>query len=489
MKKLKYFICLIIVLLITSFSLMVLAANDSSKIEYYIVTVDTSVRIGDANALPKLTREEFENTIYDWIEERYSDSQVQKLKSEILNKDGIDGIMEVQNTYKISPVFVVAVATVEQQLGLSDTTIAAKGKNLFSLKGESDSGYVVNNSGRYYKKYDTYKESFIDFGKLIADSQYYFKAGNYTIQSIGKLYIGSETWIKKVVEISEEILKYYKKIDDSEEECSHDYVYKITKEATCTETGKETGTCSKCGDVVTKTIAKLEHEFSEDYEYDDEYHYNTCDICGEEVSQKHKFKNNKCTVCGYEKEVEVEKKVEDIFDDIDKQDWYHDATQYVIDEKIFNGMSDTEFGPNIKITRGMLVTVLYRLSNSKTSKKSTFDDVDENAYYSNAIYWATNKEIVNGIGNNKFAPDEEITREDLATIIARYIDKMKVKISNNKNAKTDFEDIDEISEYAKEHVETVAKKGLMQGKNDNYFDPKGKATRAEVATILMKLDK
>ena len=62
---------------------MVLAANDSSKIEYYIVTVDTSVRIGDANALPKLTREEFENTIYDWIEERYSDSQVQKLKSEM----------------------------------------------------------------------------------------------------------------------------------------------------------------------------------------------------------------------------------------------------------------------------------------------------------------------------------------------------------------------------------------------------------------------
>ncbi len=178
-----------------------------------------------------------------------------------------------------------------------------------------------------------------------------------------------------------------------------------------------------------------------------------------------------------------------IYNDVSPDDWYYDAVEYTVEKELFDGIIEENFEPNKNMTRGLLVTALYRLSGTETNKKATFDDVDEDAYYSNAIYWATKKGIVNGIGDNKFAPDREITREDLATIIERYMDKMKIKISNNKNAKTDFEDIDEISEYAKEHVETVAKKGLMQGKNDNYFDPKGKATRAEVATILMRLDK
>ena len=255
------------------------------------------------------------------------------------------------------------------------------------------------------------------------------------------------------------------------------------------------------------------HKYSE-FSYDYKYHNATCTICGNELWGEHSFSNNKCTVCGYEKDEnnnpdhpdnpneeinsgdekddtddeDMENRVDYIFDDINKDDWYYDAVQYVVDEGLFNGISEHEFGPNMNMTRGMLVTVLYRLSGAKTKKTATFIDVEEDAYYSNAIYWANNKGIVNGIGDSKFAPDRDVTREELATIIAKYISKMNVKKSNVKGIEVGFNDEDEIADYAKKYVETMQKKGLMQGKNGNNFDPKGNATRAEVATILMRLN-
>jgi len=175
------------------------------------------------------------------------------------------------------------------------------------------------------------------------------------------------------------------------------------------------------------------------------------------------------------------------FGDVTTTDWYYDAVKYAVGNHLFNGISEKEFAPNAKMTRGMLVTVLYRLSESKFTEKSTFNDVPQNSYYSSAIAWANDLGIVNGVGNNNFAPDKAISREDVATIINRYITKNKIRIKVQNNVNKEYLDKEQISSYAFESVEQLKKYGLMTGKSGNYFEPKGLTTRAEVATILMRI--
>ena len=174
------------------------------------------------------------------------------------------------------------------------------------------------------------------------------------------------------------------------------------------------------------------------------------------------------------------------FKDVEKKDWYYNAVEYAVENKLFNGMTKTEFGPNISMTRGMLVTVLYRMNGTNEMGSSMFSDVANNLYYTNAIAWASKNEIVKGIGNKQFAPDRSITREELATIIVRYIQKFGIEVEGNTVTQA-YTDENEIASYAKENVKIMQEKGLMTGKNNNQFDPKGQATRAEVATLMMRL--
>ena len=186
-------------------------------------------------------------------------------------------------------------------------------------------------------------------------------------------------------------------------------------------------------------------------------------------------------------EEEKEEAWENPFKDVDEDDWFYEAVKYTNENKLINGMSTNEFGGNISTTRGMIVTILYRYAGAEILEESTFDDVAEGSYYSNAIAWAAKNGIVNGMGDNKFAPDEEITREQLATILYRFAEKngMNVSLGENTNILS-YKDFDEIAEYAIPAFKWTCGSGIITGRTMTTLVPKGTATRAEVATILMR---
>lgn len=165
--------------------------------------------------------------------------------------------------------------------------------------------------------------------------------------------------------------------------------------------------------------------------------------------------------------------------------WAEEAINYVYAKKLFNGTTEHEFSPNKSMTRGMFVTVLGRLSGADTINTSTgFKDVSQEDYYAPYIKWAVDNNLVKGKGNNIFAPNQAITREEMAVILANYMKMLGKEISVQSIG---FKDEKSISTWAKESVKVVQSLGLIQGKEDNNFDPKATSTRAEVAIIIQRL--
>ncbi len=176
----------------------------------------------------------------------------------------------------------------------------------------------------------------------------------------------------------------------------------------------------------------------------------------------------------------------DKFNDINTSAWYYKAVNFVVKNGLFEGVSENNFAPDKTMTRSMLVTVLWRLEEKPaTNASSGFKDVSSGEWYGTAIAWATQNKIVQGISGDIFAPNANITREQLAVILYRY-QQVSGKIPADTVTKTDFADSNNISDYAKEAVKTLAAQGIIDGKDGNNFDPKGVATRAEVATMLFR---
>ena len=186
------------------------------------------------------------------------------------------------------------------------------------------------------------------------------------------------------------------------------------------------------------------------------------------------------------KDPNIHEKEELAFTDVEKGSWYEDAVIYAVSNNLFNGVSETEFAPNIDMTRAMLVTVLYRLENPKGSAyKHSFTDVANGEWYADAVAWAAENGIVNGISETAFAPNDKITREQMATIIYRYA-KFKGYDVNDFASLSEFSDADEISGFATIAISWACKTGLIQGTTANTLSPKDTATRAQVAVILMR---
>jgi len=137
------------------------------------------------------------------------------------------------------------------------------------------------------------------------------------------------------------------------------------------------------------------------------------------------------------------------------------------------------------MTRGMFVTVLGRLAGAdvKGYQASSFDDVQNGLYYIGFIEWANQSGIVKGMGAKQFAPNQAITREQMAVIISNYAKNMKLKLKPVQEEKH-FADSDKISAYAEEAVKEMQMAGLLNGKVNNLFDPQGTATRSEVSSVL-----
>lgn len=186
--------------------------------------------------------------------------------------------------------------------------------------------------------------------------------------------------------------------------------------------------------------------------------------------------------------IKEETKNKKTFKDVKKEDWFYDSVNYAVDKELFNGISEDEFAPNIEMNRAMIVTVLHRLSNKEQLKKaviSMFKDVEENQYYTEAVKWAVENEIVNGMGNGEFAPLNNVTREQIVVILYRYAKKMGKNLSADIDL-TKYEDLNEVSDYALEAFKWAVKNNIISGRTSKTLVPKGTATRAEVATILMR---
>ena len=175
------------------------------------------------------------------------------------------------------------------------------------------------------------------------------------------------------------------------------------------------------------------------------------------------------------------------FDDVSESDWYYDAVMYVSANGLMQG-TNTGFAPNDTLTRAMLVTVLYRLDESpKAESKAQFTDIADGLWYTDAIVWATQNEIVQGYGNGEFGVNDPITREQIATILHRYANHKKYDVSVGENTNIlSYDDFATISEYAIAPMQYVAGAGLMNGKTESTLNPQDYATRAEIATILMR---
>ena len=173
------------------------------------------------------------------------------------------------------------------------------------------------------------------------------------------------------------------------------------------------------------------------------------------------------------------------FNDVSSSAWYREAVEYVYENGMMNGTSDTAFSPNATTTRAMIVTILHRLENEPSASASSFTDVVAGSYYENAVNWAAANGIVNGVSETSFAPNTAITREQMAAILYRYAQFKGYDVTAS-NDLSSYTDASQISAYATTAMQWANAEGLITGNTSTTLNPQGNATRAEVATILMR---
>lgn len=175
------------------------------------------------------------------------------------------------------------------------------------------------------------------------------------------------------------------------------------------------------------------------------------------------------------------------FNDVSANDWFASAVDYVTGKGMMNGTAANTFSPKANTTRGMVVTVLYRLENQPSTSAASFTDVASGAYYANAVAWANANGIVSGYGSGKFGPNDKVTREQLAAILYRYAQYKKYDVSVGEDTNIlSYNDAQSISSYAIPAIQWACGAGVVTGKSGSKLDPKGNATRAEVAAMLMR---
>lgn len=170
------------------------------------------------------------------------------------------------------------------------------------------------------------------------------------------------------------------------------------------------------------------------------------------------------------------------FKDVVGENWFYRSVAKMSSLGIMNGTSDTAFSPNASATRGMVVSMLYRLAEQpEVSLTDIFSDVQSGAYYEKAVIWANQNGFVNGVGESKYAPDTSITREQLVSILYRYAGSPVITM---EDVLSNYFDSDEIDNYAKLAFAWAVKVGIIQGNANNTLNPDGNATRAEIATMF-----
>lgn len=264
--------------------------------------------------------------------------------------------------------------------------------------------------------------------------------------------------------------------------------------ATCTEAGKIILVCT-CGETKTEEISALGHNFSAWMETkaatctDEGENRRGCTRCDffetrETSALGHSYVNGVCSRCGA-KDPDYKPTAPAIeFNDIPANAWYVDAVDFAVENGLMNGVGNGKFDPEGSMTRAMLVTVLWRYEGSPKKGTNSFADVSNGQWYTDAIAWAAAEGIVGGVGNGIFKPHGNITREQMATILFRYANKKGFDTSKRGDL-SGFPDASKVSSYAKDALSWTVAEGIING-SDGYLLPQGDATRAQVSAILMR---
>ncbi len=258
----------------------------------------------------------------------------------------------------------------------------------------------------------------------------------------------------------------------------HEYTAVVTG-PTCTDGGYTAYTC-ECGDTYTADeTAALGHDWDDGV------------VTAQPTIDKEGVKTFTCTRCGEIRNESVPKiELEDssgVFTDL-KEKWYKQAVDYVYTYDLMNGVSATRFDPEGTMTRAMLVTVLWRIEGKpETTVKCPFKDLSED-WYRDAVAWAYDKKVVNGTSGTTFEPDSPLTREQIAAIIYRYSSFKGNDVSKTTSI-SKYPDYKTVSDWAVTNMKWAVAEGLITGSREggkDYLAPQANATRAQVATILMR---
>ena len=258
-------------------------------------------------------------------------------------------------------------------------------------------------------------------------------------------------WDKEIKAVTEDVT-YTAIFTDS---ISHTWGnWNTTKEPTVTLEGEKSRACAVCGKTEKETVPALGVSGSGECKQDE-----TCPI--------HSFVDAKASA------------------------WYHDGVHFCLETGLMNGTGEKTFDPNGDASRAMIVTILWRQEGSPTvAYDMTFEDVPTGKWYTEAVRWATSEGIVTGYSDNKFGPDDDISREQLATILSRYCQVKGYVLSTDKGTGFDsMPDVSAVSDWAKEGVEWTYNTGLIQGAVKDgavALAPQDGASRCQTATILYR---
>ena len=260
--------------------------------------------------------------------------------------------------------------------------------------------------------------------------------------------------------------------------------YVSNNDATCKKNATETGKCKWCEAPDTREIAnsKAEHKFET---YVSDNNATCCDDGTKTAKCKWCDETHTVADAGSAKgHVDSSK----VFTDVPAGKWFKTYVDYAVSHGIFTGTSKTTFSPNSNITRAQFVQVLANLSGVDTSNrnvKTQFTDVPSGKWYTAAVKWASDNKIVNGMGAGLFAPDANVTREQMCLMLTNYA-KFKGITLKTVEAKENFADDASISGWAKAAVYACQQADIVNGKGAGMFDPKGTGTRAEASVIFTK---
>lgn len=338
-------------------------------------------------------------------------------------------------------------------LTLDDTP--KTGTNKWTLEDSGTNGWYIKNTTTYYQ----------DYQKNYAYVEYYYSFTTYGFKGTA----GQTAYNMNFYKVQRAAL------------CEHTYQVTATKAATCTEPGYTSYRCSKCSDTYTENSTPLGHSYEVSViaptVTEQGYDLHICSRCTDS------YKDNFIPALAFDPC--------EGYTDIPASIWYRDAAAFVIGRDIMGSTQEDAltFEPITSCTRSMIVSMLYRLAGAdEPAYTDRFCDIPDDKWYTDAVLWAADAGVVVGYDNGCFGPNDKITREQMAVILMGYAEKLAQKDTSARANIASFPDEGQVT-WARSAVRWAVASELISGKtvgNTTLLDPKGNASRAEVASMMMR---